>query len=268
MNKKSITIMSILVLILATMAGTVVSAQVNHNGDNNGFFNSIFNKKNGPSIDELIEIYEDIKQTKEELTQLMEAYGIELPELTNEEKKEIIKTIRELKRTGHTRQEIRDEIVDLLIDFGVDLPDLTTDQRSEIQLKIRSYLETDYGFVFIELTPEQKAYMKQILIQLKREGNTKEAIINKLVLLYESYGGFIPELTDDEKEDIHDWIVSMLENDYNIVLPDLTFKQREELKNKKEEIRSLQKELRNQLKQASWINRFRFYRYVKNDNND
>ena len=254
-------------MVLSASGSSIVAGQATNESENHGFFNSI-RSNNGPSVDELIETYEDIKESKDELKQIMESYGIEIPDLSKDEKRQIRQFARELRRSGHSRQEIRDEVVDLLIGFGVDLPDLTEVQRSEIRSNIRSHLETEYGFVFIELTAEQKAFMKQTFIQLKREGNTKDEIKVELIDLYEDYGGFIPELSDAEKEDIHDWIVSMLETDYNLDLPDLSFEQREEIKDKKEEIRSLQKELRRQIRQANWLNRFRFFRYVKNDLNE
>ena len=264
MNKKTIAIISVLAMVFATAGVTVVSARGIDGLNDSEFLASIFND-NGPSVDELIETYEDIKEAKEEQRQLMESYGIELPDLSLDEKRELVKTAKQLWKRGYSRNEIRDEIIDLLIGFGVDLPDLTSEQQGEIRSKVRTHLEIEYGFVFVELTPEQKAYMKQTLFQLKRDGKNKEEIKAELVVLYENYGGVIPELTDDEKENIHDWIVSMLENDYNLDLPDLTLEQRENLKNKKEEIRSIQKELRNQIKQANWFNRFKFFRYVKND---
>jgi hypothetical protein len=57
----------------------------------------------------------------------------------------------------------------------------------------------------------------------------------------------------------------MVEEDYDVDLPDLTFDQRQEIKNQKDEIHSLQKELRHQFRQTNWLNRFRFLRYVRND---
>ena len=254
-------------MVFTTAGATIVSAQGKNGSEEQGFFASMFSDK-GPSVDNLIETYEDIKESKEELKQIMNSYGIEIPDLTIDEKRQIRQLARELRRSGHSRQEIRGEIIDLLIGFGVDLPDLTDEERSEIRSKIRLHLETEYGFVFVELTHEQKAYMKQTFIQLKREGKTTDEIKIELISLYESYGGVIIELSDADKEDIHDWIVSMLETDYNLDLPDLSLEQREEIKDKKEEIRSLQKELREQIKRANWLNRFRFFRYVKNDLTD
>jgi hypothetical protein len=102
---------------------------------------------------------------------------------------------------------------------------------------------------------------------MKKNGASKEEIRAAVIDLYVSYGGSIPELTDDQKEDIHDWIVDMLNSDYGFDIPDLTPQQREAIKQKKEEIKSLQKELRILLKNADKITKYRFYKYVKNEMN-
>lgn len=254
MNKKIIAIGSILLLVMTTAGATLVYAQ-----------EATFLKNHGPTLDELIETYEELKEAKQDLRQTMESYGIQFPDLDDEQKKELVRTIRELRRDGFSRQEIRDEIIELLIDFGVDLPDLSEEERNEIRTKIKSHLETNYGFVFIELTPEQKAYMKQTLIQLKRQGKTKAEIREELVSLYEGYGGTIPDLTEVEKEAIYNWAVAMIEEDYDVDLPDVTYEQRQIIREKKEEVGSIQKDLREQLRQTNWLTRFRFFRYVRKD---
>ncbi|HMA83435.1 MAG TPA: hypothetical protein VKP59_04320 [Candidatus Thermoplasmatota archaeon] len=264
MNKKIIAMTSILILMLTTTSGTVVYAQEFSFQENHGLFASLF-RNTGPSLDELIKTYEELKEAKQDLRQTMESYGIQFPDLTNEEKRELIQTIRELRRDGSSRREIREEIIDLLIDFGFNLPDLSEEQRDEIRTKIKIHLETNYGFVLIELTPEQKAYMKQTLIQLKRDGRTKEEIRDELVELYEGYGGMIPDLTEAEKEVIYDWAVAMIEQDYDVDLPDVTYEQRQIIKEKKGDIGNIQKDLRQQLRLANRLNRFRFFRYVKRD---
>lgn len=265
MNKKIIAMISILILLMTTTAATMISAQGLNNKDKLGLFVSLFQRDNGPTLDELIETYEELKEAKQDLRQTMELYGIQFPDLTKEEKRELIQTIRELRRDGGSRQEIREEIIELLIDFGFNLPDLSEEERNEIRTKIKTHLETNYGFVFIELTPEQKAYMKQTLIQMKRDGRTKDEVREELVELYEGYGGTIPDLTETEKEAIYDWAVAMIEQDYDVDLPDLTYEQRQIIKDKKEDIQSIQKDLRQQLRQANQITRFRFFRYVKRD---
>ena len=258
MNKKIIAMISILILLMTTTAATMISAQGLNNKDKLGLFVSLFQRDNGPTLDELIETYKELKEAKQDLRQTMESYGIQFPDLTKDEK-------RELRCDGGSRQEIREEIIELLIDFGFNLPDLSEEERNEIRTKIKTHLETNYGFVFIELTPEQKAYMKQTLIQMKRDGRTKDEVREELVELYEGYGGTIPDLTETEKEAIYDWAVAMIEQDYDVDLPDLTYEQRQIIKDKKEDIQSIQKDLRQQLRQANQITRFRFFRYVIRD---
>jgi hypothetical protein len=265
MKKKIITILSILLLLLTTVGTTVVIAKSMNNKEHNGFFSFIFGDEKGSSLDELIGLYDEIKQSKQELSDLLESYGVELPELTNEQKRELFHTIRELRRNGNNREHIRSEINDILVGFGINIPDLTIEQKEEIRNKIRVYLEEHYDFVFIELTVEQKAYMKQTMIQLYREGANKEEVKDEIISLYEGYGGSIPELDESEREEIYTWIYGMIETDYNIDLSEITYQQHQEIKEKKDDIRLLQKELRQQLRQSRWITRFQFYRYIRQD---
>jgi len=250
MMKKIMAILMI-VLLVGTIGATTVSAT--------GFFSW----GNKTSFKELKNKWNEIQEAKQELRDMLEEYGIELPDLTLEQKKVIIRTIFQLRREGANREEIREEIADLLIEFGVDLPDLTSEQRDEIRAKIKTMLEEDYGFVFIELTDEHKVEIKNTIKEMKKSGATREEIKQAIIGLYESYGGVIPDLNDEEKEEIHDWIVNMLETDYGVDLPDLTLEQREAIKDKKNEIRELQKELREMFKNARFFTKFRFLRYVR-----
>ncbi len=218
-----------------------------------------------PTLQELIMVYTDLKEARNDLRMMAESYGIDLPELSQEEKKDLLKTIVQERRQGSIRQEIRDVIADMLIDFGVDLPDLTDEEKNEIRMRIQTMLQDTYGFVFIELTPEQKAYIKQQIIMLKRQGASDEEIRMEIHTLYESYGGVLPDLTDVQREEIREWVHSMLENEYDVDLPDLTTEQRDSLKNQREEIQGLQKDLRDLFKDANKITRWRFLRYVQRD---
>lgn len=268
MKKKIIAVITILVLLVTTAGATLVSAQMNTNKEKQSFFNSLFTRRQGPTLEELIENYEQLNEAKEEFRTLLKDYGIELPDLTNEQKQNLIQTIRELRKSGHTREQMRTEIVNMLIGFGVNIPGLSTEQRKEIRENIKTHLETNYDFIFVELTREEKAYMKQTLIQMKRQGKDREEIKDQLFILYEEYGGNIADLDDTEKEAIYDWTVSMIETDYDIDLPDISFDQRQEIKEEKDEIHNLEKELRHQFRRANWITKFQFLRYVKNDNSE
>lgn len=255
MNKKKIiTILAVFLLI-----GTTLSVTVSAKG--------LFGFKNGTSYRDLINKWEEIRIEKQELLDMLEEYGVELPDLTREQRREILRTIIQSRRQGAERNEILELIFDLLIEFGMDLPDLTSEQFSEIREKTITMLEENYGFVFIELTPEQKQEIRNKIKEMKRSGATKEEIKAAVIELYESYGGNIPELSDIEKEEIHDWIVNMLETDYGFDLPNMTYEQRVSLKNKKGEIRELQKELKELFKNARFITKIRFLRYVHRNRN-
>ncbi len=140
-TKKIVGILCIIIL-LSTVGVTTVSAM------------GMFNANGRPSFLDLKNKWEDIQAEKQELRDLAEGYGVDLPDLTGEQKREVFRTVRELRRDGANREEIRDAVVDLLINFGVDLPDLTSEQRAEIRTNIKTMLEDNYGFVFIKLTPE------------------------------------------------------------------------------------------------------------------
>jgi len=247
---KKIVTMLMIILLVGTIGATTASAT------------GLFSFRNTPGYDDLVDKWEEIQNEKQELCYMIESYGIDLPDLTIEQKREVFRKILELRKDGANREEIRDAVVDLLIDFGVDLPDLTSEQRAEIKTKIKAMLEDKYGFVFIELTEEQKKEIKALIVNMKQDGSSKEEIRAAVKDLYESYGGVIPELNDVEKEEVHDWIVNMLETDYGLDLPNLTFEQRESIKNKKNEIRELQKELREMFKNARFFTKIRFLRYV------
>ena len=248
---KKITTLLMITLLIGTIGATTASAV------------GITGFRDRTKFRELVNKWNEIQTEKQELSDMLEGYGIERPELTLRQKFEILRTIRELKREGADKEEIRDAIVDLLIDFGFDLPDLTKEQRVEIREKIKKMLEDEYGFVFIELTDEQKRQIKQLIIEMHREGASKEEIKAAVIELYENYGGVIPELNDIEKEEIHDWIVDMLETDYDIDLPDLTLEQREAIKEKRSEIMQLQKELKEMLRNAGFFTKIKFFGYVR-----
>ena len=168
--KKIVGILSIVIL-MSTLGSITVSAT------------GLYDLGDRPSYKDLVDKWNEIQNAKQDLRDTLTGYGIELPDLTIEQKQEILNTIRELRRDGSSREEIRDAVVDLLIDFGVDLPDLTSEERAEIRMKIATMLEENYGFVFIELTPEQKAYIKQTIIQMKSQGTSQEEIKEALINL-------------------------------------------------------------------------------------
>jgi len=252
--KKITTVLMIFVLVGAI--GTTTASAI-----------GLFDFKNATKYKDLVNKWEEIQDAKQELRNMLEGYGIIFPDLTLEQKREIFRIIFELRREGADRDVIIDEVVDLLIDFGFNLPDLTAEQRAEIKTNIKTMLEENYGFIFIKLTPKQKAYIKQTVIHLIRQGATRDEIKQAIIDLYESYGGVIPELNNVEKEEIHNWIVNMLETDYGLDLPNLTFEQRETIKEKRGEIRELQKELREMFKDARFFTKIRFIIYVKRNIN-
>jgi hypothetical protein len=257
MRKKIFVLISIMVLIGATTF-TVASA-------GKLFLN---NSSGRISLDDLKDKWNELRQKKAEYHDLLESYGFDLPDLSDEQKWEIWSTMLRMKREGAARDEIRDAIEDLLEDYGVDLPGLTPEDKQAIRLWIKNLLETEYGFVFPELTEEQKREILQEIISLKDQGYTRLEIRQTIKELLETGYGFVfPELTDSQKEEIRQEIETMLETDYDFDIPDLTPEQRDNIKEKKKEIRRLQIELRIMYKHATrWV-KLRFYSYVKNQMN-
>ncbi len=254
MNKKTKKIISIFAIgmLVMTVAASTASAF--------GWFRKT-------DYNDLVDKWSEIQTEKQKLCDMAEDYGLELADLTYRQKREVLRTAHLLKRDGANREQIRDEMVDMLIDFGVDLPDLTDSQRSEIKTKIKTMLVDDYGFVFVDLTDGQKQEIKDLIKDMKQDDASEEQIKSEVKLLYESYGGVIPELSEVEKEQIHTWIHDMLEADYDLDLPDLTYEQRQNLKNQKNEIKELQKELRDLLKDARFFTKYRFVRHVRRNHN-
>lgn len=254
-NTKKLTTIFLIALLIGTIGASTASAI------------GLLGFRNRTSYGDLVDKWEEIQNEKQELRNMLISYGVQLPDLTFDQKREIFRTIIQLKKQGTERSEILEIVFDLLIDFGMDLPDLTSEQFIEIRVKIKTMLEENYGFVFVELTPEQKAYIKQTIAQLKRQGASREEIKQAFIDLYENYGGVIPELNDVEKEEIHTWIVNMLETDYGFNLPDLSIEQRQQIKEKGNEIRELQSELRDMFKDARLFTKIRFIRFVRKNIN-
>ena len=244
---KIITIL-IVVLLVGTIGATTVSAS--------GFLSK-------PGFRDLVNQWNEIQSKKQDLHNLLVSYGVDLPDLTIEQKRELLRTIIELRRNGTDRDEIHEIVFDMLIGYGMDLPDLTSEQFAEIRQEIKTHLEENYGFIFVELSDAQKMEIKNTIRQMKKDGATREEIKQAVIDLYESYGGVIPDLSDVQKEEIHNWVANMLEIDYGFDLPNLSYEQRQQIKEKRTEIRELQGELRDIFKDARFFTKIRFIRYVK-----
>jgi len=178
---------------------------------------------------------------------MVEDFGVDLPDLSRGEKRQIAITVQYFRMQGASREEIRDEIKNLLIEFGVDLPDLPEMEKEQIKAEIISLLE-GYGFVFVELTEEQKGEIKNTAREMFRDGASREEIRDEVKSVLERYGFDIPELTEEQKNEIRDGIRTIL-LDHDIELPDLTEEQQEQIRNKREEIREIRWELLDLLRQ-------------------
>ena len=224
----------------------------------------IFQSSDKPSLKDLINKWNEIRDTKDELHDLLESYGVDLPDLTDEQKWIIWSTVWKMKMNGATKDKIRNQVKLLLESYGVELLNLSEQDKKDIKLWIKNLLEDEYGFVFVELTDEQKKEIKQEIIILKEQGLTREQIkIEIIELLQDEYEFVLPELSDVEKEEIRTKIKNMLETVYGLDLPDLTVEQRDTIKQKRKEIKILQLELGKMFKNADKKTKLQFYLYVK-----
>lgn len=224
----------------------------------------IFQSSDKTSLKDLINKWNEIRDKKDELHYLLESYGVDLPDLTDEQKWIIWSTVWKMKINGATKDKIRNQVKLLLKSYGVELPNLSEQDKKDIKLWIKNLLENEYGFVFVELTDEQKKEIKQEIIILKEQGLNHEQIkIEIRELLQDEYGFVLPELSDVEKEEIRTKIKNMLETEYGLDLPDLTVEQRDTVKQKRKEIKILQLELGKMLKNTDKKTKLQFYLYVK-----
>ena len=224
-------------MLVATLGTTVVAAQIIEDTGYPGL---------GVRLQVLRKLRE-LKHAREELKQMVEDFGVDLPDLSRGEKRQIAITVQYFRMQGASREEIRDEIKNLLIEFGVDLPDIPEMEKEQIKAEIISLLE-GYGFVFVELTEEQKDEIKNTAREMFRDGASREEIRDEVKNVLERYGFDIPELTEEQKNETREGIRTIL-LDHDIELPDLTEGQQEQIRNKREEIREIRWELLDLLRQ-------------------
>jgi uncharacterized protein (UPF0335 family) len=246
--------LAVILLLVGTLSAGVVSAA--------GFVN-IGNNRNRVTFFALVNQWETLQTEKQQFHDLLNDYGFDVPELSVGQKRQIIRTIIVLRKQGAEREEIRDAVVDLLIGYGVNLPDLTSEQRGEIRNQTKNFLEQDYGFVFVELTEDQQQEIRQTVKQMKNEYASREQIKQAVIDLYVSYGGVIPELSDSEREEIYDWMVVLLEDDYGVEVPELSFEQRQIIRQESNDIASLRNELRQMFNNARFFVKLRFIGYLR-----
>ncbi len=142
--------------------------------------------------------------------ELMEGFGIEVPDdwrehkkgnkrqgrkgkgdlcadLTDEQRQQIKDTVAEMKEAGATRDEINAAVKELLEEFGVEVPDDKKKGRGK-------------GDLFADLTDEQRQQIeeqRQQIAEMKEAGATRDEI---KVAVEELLKGFGIEVPDDRKD--------------------------------------------------------------------
>jgi len=183
----------------------------------------------------------ELRRANQELHDMMEEFGFNLPDLTAAQKRELFITARYLHINDASREDIRDELKTLLIEFGVDLPNLSEEEHTEIKADIHEVLEAN-GFVIIELTEQQRIQIKNTVNTLVKQGAYHDEIHDEVFSILEGFGFVIPELSDEERISIRQDISDILRN-HGIDIPELSLDQHQQLYEKNQEIKQLRFEL-------------------------
>jgi DNA-binding transcriptional regulator YhcF (GntR family) len=169
-------------------------------------------------LEELRESGATIEEVKEAIDLKLTEWGIEIPnkgmrqrqpwmpELTDEQREEIKQLIEELKESGASREEIKEAVDAKLVEWNIEIP----------EGKMPSHPPW-----LLELTDEQKEEIREIVEELKDNGATKEEIKEAVDSKLEEWGieasnkgmgqrpPWMPELTDEQKEEIKDLVEEM-----------------------------------------------------------
>jgi len=155
--------------------------------------------------------------------ELMEGFGIEVPDdwrehkkgnkrqgrkgkgdlcadLTDEQRQQIKDTVAEMKEAGATRDEINAAVKELLEGFGVEVPDDWGEHKKGNKRQGRK----DKGDLFADLTDEQRQQIeeqRQQIAEMKEAGATRDEIKAAVEELQELLEGFGIEVPDDRKKD-------------------------------------------------------------------
>jgi DNA-binding transcriptional MerR regulator len=182
----------------------------------------------------------DREKIREEISQMLEGYGIEVPEnwedasrfshpwgefcadLTDEQRETIREKTKKMRDQGATREEIHTAVTEMLEGYGVEVPEDWHGPRG---------FDHRGGGLMSDLTDEQKEAVWEKIKEMRDQGATREEIRTAIVEMLESYGidapedwpgprgfghrrgGLMSDLTDEQKEAVWDKIREMRDQD-------------------------------------------------------
>lgn len=102
-------------------------------------------------------------------------------ELTDEQRAEIHDRVIEMREDGATRDEIRETVAEMLEDFGVEVPDEWFVSRAKD------------NYLFADLTDEQRTTIHKRVVQMRKDGATRDEIRETFAEMLKDFGVELPE---------------------------------------------------------------------------
>ena len=147
-------------------------------------------------------------------------------DLTDEQKQELQQKIEELRNSGASREEIHEAVVELLTSWGIEPPERPGDGP-----RGKRFGQGRDG-IFSQLTEDQRKTFREKMGELREQNASPEEIQNAIKELFESWGidvpenfghrmgprqiprgGFMRQLTDEQRQAVHDKIEELRAQD-------------------------------------------------------
>ena len=141
--------------------------------------------------------------------------------LTDEQQQQIHETVAEMKEAEATHNEIKAAVRELIEGFGIELPD----NRGKHQKRGQHGKHQKEDGLFAELTDEQRQQIHETGAEMKEAGATHDEIKAAVKELLKGFGvevpddwgerqkqgGLFAELTDEQRQQIHETVAEMKE---------------------------------------------------------
>ncbi len=183
-------------------------------------------------IQELKDAHANPKQIREAVREMIEEYGIQLPErpfgvgrlmaeLTDEQRDAIHEAVEELKESGASREDIHELVGSMLSEYGVELPE-DWGERGKADRVFRFR----HRHLREHLTEEQVRLVEEKVEELKEQGATREQIHEKIAEMMGDWGVELPErprpgdvrmrpfadLTEEQRRDLRNSLKELRRN--------------------------------------------------------
>ena len=242
-----------LVFFVSVLVGTSdgVLAQGQRGGHHGKGFWANLTEEQREAVQEKTKEMRSQDATREEIrtavAELLKSYGIEVPEdghgpigfghrkagfkanLTDEQREAVREKKEEMRSQGATREEIHAAVTELLEEYGIELPE-NWDRRHGP----KGFGHGHRGF-WADLTDEQRETVREKIKEMRDQDATREEIHAAVTEMVKGYGidlpedwkgprgfrgdfgpgpfGFCADLTDEQREAIHDKIKEMRDQD-------------------------------------------------------